>query len=196
MPWQGFRSGLRLGARFTMTRPLRWVTLYCHAPTLPQQAGAVKSLPGNDMSEHRTSLHWARNGGPFARGNYVSAHTIRYSGGQTLNAAPSPEFGGDTAHADPEQMLLSALSSCHMLTFLAVAANRGYIVDSYEDDAVATLGKNADGKMAVIQATLSPRVTFSGDKQPSAEEYSKLHERAHAGCFIANSVRTTVDVRI
>jgi organic hydroperoxide reductase OsmC/OhrA len=148
------------------------------------------------MSEHRTSLQWARNGGPFARGNYVSAHTIGYSGGQTLNAAPSPELGGDDAHADPEQMLLSALSSCHMLTFLAVAANRGYVVDSYNDDAVATLGKNADGKMAVIQATLSPRVTFSGDKQPSPEEYSKLHERAHTACFIANSVKTKVDISL
>ena len=148
------------------------------------------------MSEHRTSLQWARNGGPFARGNYVSAHTIRYSGGQTLNAAPSPEWGGDAAHADPEQMLLSALSSCHMLTFLAVAANRGYVVDSYSDDAVATLAKNAEGKMVVDRAALAPRVTFSGDKQPSPEEYSKLHERAHAACFIANSVKTVVEVRL
>jgi organic hydroperoxide reductase OsmC/OhrA len=148
------------------------------------------------MSEHRTSLQWSRNGGPFARGNYVPDHEIRYSGGQTLHGAPSPEFGGSGAHADPEQILLSALSSCHMLTFLAVAANRGYVVDSYSDDAVALLGKNADGKMAVIQATLSPKVVFSPDRQPSAEDYAKMHERAHAGCFIANSIKTSVDVQI
>jgi len=148
------------------------------------------------MSEHRTNLQWSRNGGPFARGNYVSDHEIRYSGGQTLHAAPSPEYGGNAAHADPEQMLLGALSSCHMLTFLAVAANRGYVIDSYVDDAVATLGKDADGKMAVTQATLSPKVVFSADRQPSAEDYAKMHARAHAGCFIANSVKTKVEVRL
>ena len=148
------------------------------------------------MSEHRTSLQWARNGGPFARGNYSSSHEIRYSGGQTLTASPSPELGGDAAYADPEQLLLSALSSCHMLTFLAVAANRGYVVDSYSDDAVAVLGKNAEGKTAVTQATLSPKVVFSGDKKPTPDEYAKLHERAHAACFIANSTRTVVDVRL
>ena len=148
------------------------------------------------MSEHRTSLTWSRNGGPFARGNYASDHEIRYSGGQTLHAAPSPEYGGNAAHADPEQMLLSALSSCHMLTFLAVAANRGYVVDSYSDDAVALLAKNAEGRFAVVEATLSPKVAFAPDHQPSAEDYAKMHERAHAGCFIANSVKTKVDVRI
>jgi len=147
------------------------------------------------MSEHRIGLQWSRNGGPFARGNYDSSHQIRYAGGQQLMIGPSPDLGGDPQLADPEQVLLSALSSCHMLTFLAVAANRGYVVDSYRDDAVAVLGKNDDGKMAVIRATLAPRVTFSGEKQPNPDEYQKLHERAHAACFIANSVRTHVDVQ-
>ena len=147
------------------------------------------------MSEHRISLQWSRNDGPFARGNYDASHTIRYSGGQQLKVGPAPALGGDAALADPEQMLLSALSSCHMLTFLAVAANRGYVVDSYGDEAVATLGKNAEGKTAVVHAALNPRVTFGGERQPNADEYAKLHERAHAACFIANSVRTIVDVR-
>lgn len=147
------------------------------------------------MSEHRINLQWARNGGAFERGNYAKVHDIRYSGGDTLRASPAPEFGGDDAHADPEQLLLSALSSCHMLTFLAVAANRGFIVDRYEDDAVATLGKNADGKTALVEATLAPRVSFSGARQPSAAEFAMLHERAHAACFIANSVKTAVSVK-
>src|SRR3569832_2568176 len=146
------------------------------------------------MSEHRINLQWARNGGAFERGHYDKVHEIRYTGGETLRASPSPEFGGDRAHADPEQLLLAALSSCHMLTFLAVAANRGYVVDSYGDEAVATLGKNAEGKTAVVHAALNPRVTFGGDRQPSADEYANLHERAHSACFIANSVRTVVDV--
>ena len=148
------------------------------------------------MSEHRMSLDWSRNGGPFARSGYNKEHVIRYSGGQTLHGAPSAEFGGNDAFADPEQLLLSALSCCHMLTFLAVCANRSYVVDSYRDDAVAVLDRNTEGKMAVVKAILTPKVVFSGDKQPAVEEYAKLHERAHQACFIANSVKTQVEVKI
>jgi len=148
------------------------------------------------MSEHRVGLEWSRNGGPFARGNYSPDHLIRYAGGQTLHGSPSSSYMGNDAYADPEQLLLSSLSACHMLTFLAVCANRGYTVDSYHDDAVATLDRNAAGKMAVVKAVLAPKVAFSGDKQPSAEEYVKLHERAHQACFIANSVKTQIEVKI
>ena len=148
------------------------------------------------MSEHRIGLQWSRNGGPFARGNYSPDHAIRYAGGQTLHGSPAKVYGGNEAYADPEQLLLSALSACHMLTFLAVAANRGYVVDSYSDEAEAMLDKNAEGKMAVTKAILAPKVVFSSDKQPSAEEYAKLHERAHTACFIANSVKTTVELRL
>jgi len=148
------------------------------------------------MSEHRISLEWSRNGGPFARGDYSPDHLIRYAGGQTLHGSPSSSFMGNDAYADPEQLLLSALSACHMLTFLAVCANRGYIVDSYNDDATAILEKNAVGQLVVTRATLAPKVTFSGDKQPNAEEYAKLHERAHQGCFIANSVKTQVELKL
>ena len=147
------------------------------------------------MSEHRIGLDWLRNGGAFARGNYSPDHTIRYSGGQTVHGSAAA-LGGAGDFADPEQLLLSALSSCHMLTFLAVCANRGYTIDSYHDDAVAELDKNAEGKTAVVKATLVPKVAFSGDKQPSPEEYAALHARAHAACFIANSVKTQVDVKI
>jgi len=146
-------------------------------------------------SEHRIGVEWSRNGGPFARGNYSPHHLVRYSGGETLQSSAAAAYGGSDAYANPEEQLLSALSTCHMLTFLAVAANRGLIVDSYNDNAVAILDKNAEGKMAVVKATLAPHVTFSGEKQPSADEYLKLHERAHAACFIANSVKTTVEVR-
>ena len=147
------------------------------------------------MSEHRISLQWSRDGGPFERGNYAKVHEIRYAGGETLRASPSPQYGGDDAHADPEQLLLSALSSCHMLTFLAVAANRGYVIERYDDDAVAMLGKNAEGQTVLTEATLAPSVAFSAAKVPTAAEFAQLHERAHAGCFIANSVKTVVRVQ-
>jgi organic hydroperoxide reductase OsmC/OhrA len=148
------------------------------------------------MSEHRISLEWSRNDGPFERGNYSPDHLIHYSGGQTLRGSPSFAYGGNDAHADPEQLLLSSLSACHMLTFLAVAANRSYVVDSYTDDAVAVLDKNAEGRIAVVKAILAPKVVFSGAKKPSADEYTRLHERAHAACFIANSVKTQVEFRL
>ena len=147
-------------------------------------------------SEHRISLEWSRNGGPFARGNYSPDHLIRYAGGQTLHGSPASSYMGNDAYTDPEQLLLSALSACHMLTFLAVCANRNYVVDGYVDNAVAILDRNADGKMAVVKAILEPKVTFAGDQQPASEEYAKLHERAHQACFIANSVKTTVELKL
>lgn len=150
------------------------------------------------MSDHRIALDWSRDGAAFERGNYPKNHAVRFDGGQTLrnSAAAGGDYGGDASASNPEELLLSALSSCHMLTFLAIAANRGYTVDSYHDDATAELGKNADGKMAVVKATLAPKVTFSGDKRPTADEYAALQARAHAACFIANSVKTQVELKL
>lgn len=148
------------------------------------------------MAEHRIALDWSRQGGPFERGNYNRDHTVRFAGGQTLRNSSAPgEYGGNPQASNPEELLLAALSSCHMLTFLAVCANRGYVIDSYRDDAVAELGKNPDGKIAVTQATLAPQVAFSGERRPGAEDFVKLHERAHAACFIANSIKAAVTVR-
>jgi organic hydroperoxide reductase OsmC/OhrA len=146
------------------------------------------------MSEHRIELEWLRRDGIFERGKYSSAHDITFSDTQTIKGSPSPAFGGDDSAADPEQLFASAISACHMLTFLAVAANRGYVIDTYHDSAVATLAKNAQGQMAVVKVVLKPKVSFSGEKHPTAEDYQKLHERAHAGCFIAHSVNSEVVV--
>ena len=147
------------------------------------------------MAEHRITLNWSRDGGPYARGNYKAAHTVRFQGGQSVVSSAAPEFGGDAAHTDPEQLLVASLSSCHMLTFLAVAANRGYVPDTYQDDAEGTLGKNEQGVTVMTHVLLRPRVAFSGDKRPTPEEYEQLHARAHKGCFMANSVKTEVEVK-
>ncbi|WP_386066629.1 OsmC family protein [Tahibacter sp. UC22_41] len=147
------------------------------------------------MSEHHTSLSWQRDGGPFERGNYRREHQLRFERGQELLNSAAPGYGGAANATDPEELLLAAVSSCHMLTFLALCANRSYTLDSYADDAVAILDKNADGKFAVTHVTLNPRTRFSGDKIPNAEEIATLHERAHANCFIANSVKSAVEVR-
>ena len=146
------------------------------------------------MAEHRITTRWTRDGGPYERGNYVKEHAIRFQGGQSFTSSAAADLGGDPTAADPEQILLAALSSCHMLTFLAVAANRGYTLDEYADDAECFVGKDADGRTMVTRAVLRPRATFSGEKRPSAEEYAQLHARSHKACFIANSVRTDVQL--
>jgi organic hydroperoxide reductase OsmC/OhrA len=148
------------------------------------------------MSEHRIALQWQRAGLPFERGNYSRDHRVRFQGGQEIAASSAADYGGNPSHVDPEQALLAALSSCHMLTFLAVCANRGYVLESYDDDAVCTLGKDSEGRVMVDSATLRPQARFSGASVPNAEELERLHERAHRACFIANSVRTRVRIEV
>jgi organic hydroperoxide reductase OsmC/OhrA len=83
-----------------------------------------------------------------------------------------------------------------MLTFLALAAKKRYIVDAYEDTATATIGKNEQGRSAITHISLSPKVVFSGEKIPEPQQYRSLHDRAHEYCFIANSVARCVEVTV
>lgn len=146
------------------------------------------------MSEHKASLKWFRGGTDFSYKTYPRNHTWRFEGGVEVPASAAPQFFGDASRVDPESALVAALSSCHLLTFLAIAANSGFVVDSYQDEPVGHLEKNANGKLAVTRVILRPRIVFSGAKQPSAPELEKLHDKAHRECFIANSVLTTVTV--
>ena len=95
---------------------------------------------------------------------------------------------------DPEEALVVALSSCHMLTLLAIAAKKGWVVDRYEDDAEGTLAKNAEGKLAITHVTLRPRIMFAEGTVLDADTLQYLHHQAHEHCFIANSVKTEVSV--
>lgn len=126
--------------------------------------------------------------------SYDRTHRWRFAGGAELDASAAPEYRGRAELPNPEEALVAALSSCHMLTFLAVAVSRRFVVDSYEDDAVGHMEKNANGKLAITRVELRPRVTFSGEKQPTADELARLHEVSHRECFIANSVLTEVSV--
>jgi len=89
---------------------------------------------------------------------------------------------------------VAALSSCHMLWFLSLAASGRWRVDDYSDEAVGSMGRNAAGRTAMLSVTLRPRVRFSGERVPSHAELMQLHERAHEECFIANSVTTAVHI--
>ena len=101
---------------------------------------------------------------------------------------------GNPAAANPETLLLASLASCHMLTFLAILSKRGYSVAHYSDRAVGTLGKNAEGRMAITHCRLNPVVGFYGDMQPDAAELRKFHESAHRNCFIANTLNCVVEI--
>ncbi len=100
----------------------------------------------------------------------------------------------DPRAVDPEEAFVASLSSCHMLWFLSLAAKRGFVVDSYADDAVGMMAQNAGGKLAMTEVTLRPLVIFSGARQPDRAALDALHHAAHEQCFIANSVHTVVKV--
>ena len=127
------------------------------------------------MSEHKANVIWARNG-------------------VEVPGSAAPAYLGNPARVDPEAAFVAALSSCHMLTFLALATMKGFVVDSYADAAVGHLEKNANGKMAVTRVDLHPDIIFSGAKMPAPADLDWLHDKAHKECFIANSVTTEVKV--
>ncbi len=146
------------------------------------------------MSEHRVKVRWARGSEEFSHEGYNRDHVWEFEGGVEINASAAPGFQGNPDCVDPEEALVGALSSCHMLTFLAVAAKKRLKIERYEDAAVGYLEKNADGKFAVTRAVLKPRVQWGGDTTPAPEEIEKIHARAHQACFIANSVTTQVTI--
>ena len=146
------------------------------------------------MSEHKATIKWERNGADFGYKDYSRDHVWRFENGVEPAASAAPAYLGNPERVDPEAAFVAALSSCHMLTFLALASNKGFVVDSYEDAAVGTLEKNANGKLAVTRVELRPRVLFSGEKQPTQADLDWLHDKAHRECFIANSVTTKIGV--
>ena len=146
------------------------------------------------MSEYRVTVAWKRASAGFAYEEYNREHTWAFDAGITLRATAAPEYRGKPDGVDPEEAFVAALSSCHMLTFLAIAARKRLVVDSYEDAAVGYMEKNAQGKLAVTRVILRPRIRFGGPGAPPGDELQKLHEKSHHECFIANSVLTTVTV--
>lgn len=144
------------------------------------------------MSKHLASLRWNRNGKPFTYEGYSRDHEWIFEGGQRLTGSAAEAFLGSPEGVDPEEAMVVALSSCHMLTLLAIAAKKGWTVESYDDDAEGTLDKNDAGKLSLTRVTLRPRIIFAEGKTPDAEALQRLHHQAHENCFIANSVKTEV----
>ena len=144
------------------------------------------------MSEHRATILWTRTTESFAYDDYNRNHSWAFDNGHVMAASAAVAFRGDPAAVDPEEAFVAALSSCHMLTFLAIGAKKRLTVNSYVDDAVGHLAKNAAGKLAVTRVELRPRVAFAA--AVDAETLDALHHRAHEECFIANSVTTEIVV--
>lgn len=146
------------------------------------------------MHQYRATTNWKRTSQDFTYDSYNRAHEVTFGGGETVPWSGAPEFKGDADRVNPEEAFVAALSSCHMLTFLAIAARKRFTVDSYRDEAFGVMERRPDGKYWVSNVTLRPKVSFSGARQPSESEISDLHHAAHDNCFIANSVTTHVAV--
>lgn len=149
------------------------------------------------MAQYTARLEWQLGAQEnFTAQRYSRRHTLHFDGGAVLAASSSPSVvpqpWSDAAGVDPEEMFVAALASCHMLWFLSIAAGRGHTVQHYQDDAVGHMARNAEGRMAMTEVTLRPRVRFAGPNPPDEAALHALHHRAHEECFIANSVKTEV----
>ena len=146
------------------------------------------------MSEHQVTIDWKRETPDFEYQTYNRDHNWSFDAGIMVRASANLAYLGNEQCVDPEEAFVASLSSCHMLTFLAIACKKQFTVDGYRDQAVGILAKDTEGNLAVTKVTLRPEVRFSGEKQPTTEELRQLHDRAHHACFIANSVKTEVVV--
>jgi organic hydroperoxide reductase OsmC/OhrA len=148
------------------------------------------------MATYTAEVVWSRSGQKFVDKRYSRRHVIRFDGGievagsSSPHVVPLPYSAADAV--DPEEAFVASLSSCHMLWFLSIAAEAGFVVDGYRDIAEGVMGTSPQGKRMMTVVTLHPEVRFSGDEVPSASQFEALHRRAHEECYIANSVRTEV----
>lgn len=149
------------------------------------------------MKQFEARVAWQRGGQPFLDGRYSRAHAWPFDGGQEVPASSSPLSVplpmSDASALDPEEALVAAASSCHMLFFLSLAAGRGFTIDRYVDEALGFLDKDGEGRIAMTRIELRPAIVCAGER-PAQDELDALHHEAHARCYIANSLRTEVIV--
>jgi organic hydroperoxide reductase OsmC/OhrA len=148
------------------------------------------------MSNLSIELRWHRSEPEFRSGKFSNAHTVRYNDSHEVRADAAPDWGGDPENTNPEQALAAAVSSCHMMTFLALAAKSKWPVASFHDRAIAHLGKNAKGQMSVTRIDLHPVVRFDPGFTVEEAKLAQMHDRAHRYCFIANTLADSVEINI
>ena len=150
------------------------------------------------MAEHLATVSWERRGEAFLDNRYSRAHEWTFDGGLSVPASASPHVVrpplSDPHAVDPEEAFVASIASCHMLWLLSLAAKRGFRIESYRDEAVGILEKNAEGRLAITTVTLHPHVVFATGLAPAPDVLDELHHAAHRECYIASSVRT--DIRV
>lgn len=146
------------------------------------------------MSDYVAQLRWTLGEGSLQEGQYSTNHRIRFAGGLEAVMTSAPDYGGDPRYVNPEEAMAAALSSCHMMTFLALCAKAGWKLTAYRDNAVARLGKTEDGRMRVASITLHPEMEFAEGHEISRDQLTEMHERAHRYCFVANALSCEMDV--
>ncbi len=152
------------------------------------------------MAYHKATIAW-KNDAPdlFVKNRYSRGHTWEFDEGVTVAASSSPHavrlpFSVEAA-VDPEEALVAAASSCHMLTFLWLAGSDGFRIDSYTDTAVGEMTADESGSQWISLITLDPQIEWAGEKLPTAIEIAELHHNAHKQCYIANSIKAEVVVK-
>jgi organic hydroperoxide reductase OsmC/OhrA len=145
------------------------------------------------VSEHHAKIAWQRTSRDYTYMTYNRAHEWRFTAA-TVPASAAKEYRGDPDRVNPEEALVASLSSCHMLTFLAIATKRKLSLDSYADDAVGFMEKNEAGRLAITRVTLRPKIVWTPGITVSNADLEAMHHEAHEGCFIANSVTTKITV--
>jgi organic hydroperoxide reductase OsmC/OhrA len=151
-----------------------------------------------DMThEYHATVEWHRQGVAFVDGRYSRGHVWRFDGGVDVPASsapsnvPLPYSVG--AAVDPEEALVAAASSCHMLFFLSFAAKQGLVIHRYSDEAIGSMTRNDSDKLYLSKIVLNPDVTFYVGT--SERVLDAIHHRAHEECYIANSVKAEIIVR-
>lgn len=150
------------------------------------------------MKQFDARVRWQRAGQAFLDNRYSRVHAWDFDGGLSVPASSSPLSVplplSDAGAVDPEEALVAAASSCHMLFFLSIAATRGFVVDSYDDAARGLLGPDEHGRIAMLRIELRPAIVFGGDNAPDAQALAAIHHQAHEKCYIANSLKTEIVV--
>lgn len=150
------------------------------------------------ISVHTAEVVWTLKADEdFLKGRYSRDHVVHFDGGISVPASASPHVVGKwavEAAIDPEEMLVAALSNCHMMSFLHVARLAGFTVTAYRDHAEGIVETISAGKHALTKVALHPQIEWSGNI-PDGERLDRMHHDAHEICFIANSVKTVVTVR-
>jgi len=145
------------------------------------------------MSEHRARISWKKETDSFGYRDYNREHEWYFEGGTVVKASAAPKYLGKPECVDPEEAFVASLSACHMLTFLAICARRGIVVERYEDNAIGLM-KPQDRRLVISDVTLRPRIEFAAGHEPDEATISKIHDQSHHDCFLANSVKTVITV--